>query len=59
MISTAVIDSFLSILKAAHLNSFSSGSLKAKMFIIQMNNKITDAAEVTDAQKIRYVIFLL
>ena len=47
------------ILKAVHLNAFSSGSLKAKMFIIQLNNKIIDAAEVTDRQKICYAMLLL
>ena len=35
-------------LKAVHSNSFNSELLKAKMFIIQVDNKITDAAEATD-----------
>ena len=47
------------ILKAAHSDSFSSESLRAKMFIIQVDNKITDAAEATEDQKIRYIISLL
>ena len=47
------------VLKAVHLNSFHSKSLKAKMFIIQVNNKIADAAEATDRQRICYAMLLL
>ena len=36
------------VLKAVHSDSFSSGSLKAKMFIIQVNNKIADAVRATE-----------
>ena len=45
---TSITEEIIMTLKTAHFDSFNSGSLKAKMFIIQMNNKITDAAEVTD-----------
>ena len=47
------------VLKAAHFNAFSSESLKAKMFIIQLNNKIMDAAEVINRWKIYYAMLLL
>ena len=55
----SITDNTVTVLKAIHLNSFSSRSLKAKMFIIQMNNKITDVAEIIKDQKIRYTILLL
>ena len=51
--------SAVTVLKAVHSDSFSSKSLKVKMFIIQINNKITDAAETTENQKIRYIMSLL
>ena len=46
-------------LKAAHPDPFNSGSLKAKMFIIQVDNKITDAAGASDGWKICYAMSLL
>ena len=51
--------SAVTVLKVIYLDSFSSESLKAKMFIIQMNNKIADAVEATEGQKIRYAMLLL
>ena len=47
------------VFKAAHLNTFNSRLLKAKMFIIQIDNKIADAAEATEEQKIKYIMLLL
>ena len=41
-----------SVLKAIHLKSFSDGVIKIKIFILQINNKIADAAEVTEEKKI-------
>ena len=55
----SITDNTVTVLKAVHLNSFSSESLKVKMFIIQVDNKIADAAEVTEDQKIRYTMLLL
>ena len=48
-----------SMLKAAHSESFSSGLIKAKIFILQVDNKIADAAETTEGRKIRYRMSLL
>ena len=47
------------VLKAVHPDPFNSESLRAKMFIIQMNNKIADAAEAMNEQKIQYAMLLL
>ena len=47
------------ILKAAHSESFSGKSVKAKIFILQIDNKIADAAGVIKERKIRYKISLL
>ena len=47
MVSIAAVNSVM-VLKAAHSDLFSSGSLKAKMFIVQLDNKIIDAAEAMD-----------
>ena len=49
----------VTVLKTVHLNSFHSGLLKAKIFIIQINNKIADMVGVTDDQKIQYAMSLL
>lgn len=46
------------VLKAAHPDPFSSGSMKMKIFIQQMDNKIADAALATDQRKIRYATSL-
>ena len=56
---TSITSSAVIILKIIYSDSFSSKSLKAKMFIIQVNNKITDAAGATEGQKIRYAMSLL
>ena len=56
---TSITEDVITVLKTAHLDSFSSRLLKAKMFIIQVNNKITDVAEITEDQKIRYTMSLL
>ena len=46
-------------LKTAYLNAFYNGSLKIKMFIVQLNNKFMNAVKVTDKRKIRYAMSLL
>ena len=46
-------------LKAVHLKSFSSKSIKMKIFILQVDNKIADTAEVTEEKKIKYRMSLL
>ena len=48
-----------SVLKAAHPEPFSDESVKTKIFILQVNNKITDTAEASEGRKIRYDISLL
>ena len=46
-------------LKAAHLDPFYGGNLKAKIFLQQVDNKIANAAGASEGQRIRYMIFLL
>ena len=48
-----------SMLKAAHSEPFSSGSMKTRIFVLQLINKIVDAAEATEDRKIRYKMSLL
>ena len=48
-----------SVLKAAHSEPFSGRSVKAKIFILQVDNKIADAAEASEGRKIRYEMSLL
>ena len=48
-----------SVLKAAHPEPFSGGSVKAKIFILQVDNKIADAAGASEGRKIRYAMSLL
>ena len=47
------------ILKAVYSEPFSSRSVKTKIFILQIDNKITNAAGITEKRKIRYKISLL
>ena len=47
-----ITEGSITVLKAVHPNSFNSGLLKAKMFIIQVDNKIADAAGATERRKI-------
>ena len=46
-------------LKAAHLDTFYGGNLKAKIFLQQVDNKIADATGASKGWQIRYMIFLL
>ena len=46
-------------LKAAHLDPFYGGNLKAKIFLQQVDNKITNVAGAFEEQRIRYMISLL
>ena len=46
-------------LKATHFEPFSGESMRAKIFILQTDNKIADVAEATEERKIRYVMSLL
>ena len=46
-------------LKAAHLDPFYGGNLKAKIFLQRVDNKIADAAGASERQQIRYMISLL
>ena len=53
-ISTNVI-----ILKTIHLNSFKKETTKIRIFILQVNNKITNVIETFEKRKIRYIMLLL
>ena len=46
-------------LKAAHLDPFYGGNLKAKIFLQQVDNKIADAAGASERRRVRYMISLL
>ena len=46
-------------LKAARPDPFYGGNLKAKIFLQQVDNKITDAAGASEGRRIRYMISLL
>ena len=49
----------VSMLKTVYLESFSGGSVKTKIFVLQVDNKIADAAEAFKRRKIRYEMSLL
>ena len=46
-------------LKAAQLDPFYGGNLKAKIFLQQVDHKIADVAGASEGQQIRYMISLL
>ena len=48
-----------SMLKIVHLEPFSDESVKVKIFILQINNKIADAAGASEERKIYYKMSLL
>ena len=52
-------DTGASILKTIHPKPFSGEAIKTRIFILQINNKIADAAKTTEKRKIHYIIFLL
>ena len=47
------------ILKAIHSNSFKRETIKTRIFILQIDNKITDVTRTFEKRKIRYVVSLL
>ena len=47
------------ILKTTHLNSFSKETMKTKIFLQQIDNKIKNVIETSNNKIIRYVILLL
>ena len=47
------------VLKVAHSEPFSDESMKVRIFVLQMDNKIADAAEALKERKIRYKMSLL
>ena len=49
----------VSMLKAAHSESFSDELIKMRIFILQVDNKITDTAEASEERKIKYKMSLL
>ena len=49
----------VSIFKAVHSEPFSNRLIKVKIFILQINNKIINAAEASEKRKIRYKMSLL
>ena len=53
-ISTNVIT-----LKTIYPDSFRRETIKTRIFILQVNNKITNVIETFEKRKIRYIMFLL
>ena len=47
------------IFKVVHPNSFRKGTIKIRIFILQIDNKITDTTGTFEERKIRYVMSLL
>ena len=46
-------------LKIVHPNSFRGETIKIRIFILQVNNKIIDIVRTFEKRKIRYVMSLL
>ena len=46
-------------LKTVHPNPFKEETTKTRIFILQVDNKIADAARTSKERKIRYVMLLL
>jgi hypothetical protein len=46
-------------LKAVHPNLFLEGTMRARIFIQQVDNKIADAAGASNERKVRYATSLL
>ena len=52
-------DTNVIILKTIHSNSFREETIKTRIFILQVDNKITNVARTFEKRKIRYVMSLL
>ena len=59
LMTSTITKEVIIVLKTIYFNLFHSESLKTKMFIIQVNNKITDVIETIKRQKICYMMLLL
>ena len=46
-------------LKTTHSDSFRGGTTKTRIFILQVDNKITDIVKTSEERKIRYIMLLL
>ena len=46
-------------LKTTHSDPFRGETIKTRIFILQIDNKITDVTRTFERRKIRYVMFLL
>ena len=53
------IDTNAIILKTIYPDSFKKETTKTRIFILQVNNKITNTAKTFEERKIRYVMSLL
>ena len=60
---TSIADMFINtnaiIFKTIHPNLFRKETIKTRIFILQIDNKITNVTETFEKRKIRYVMFLL
>ena len=53
------IDTNIITFKIVHSNSFKRETTKTKIFILQVNNKITNVTKTFKEKKIRYIMSLL
>ena len=53
------IDTNVITFKTIHSNSFRKETTKTRIFILQVNNKITNIVRIFEEKKIRYIMFLL
>ena len=45
--------------KTVHSDSFRGETIKTRIFILQVDNKITNVVEIFEKRKIRYIMLLL
>ena len=53
------IDTNVIILKTIYSDSFKKETIKTRIFILQIDNKITDITRTSEKRKIRYIMSLL
>ena len=60
---TNIIDMFINTnvitFKTIHSNLFKRETIKTRIFILQVNNKITNVIGISEKRKIRYIMSLL
>ena len=52
-------DTYVIAFKTTHSDSFRRETIKTRIFILQIDNKIMDTTETFEKRKIRYMMFLM